>query len=164
MIDAGKVSGASPLLGDLVMRPHHTAVCVEDFDAAGAFLRDVVGMRMEATMDNRDEAALGVVVGHPGAVIRWAMFEHSGYRVELFRYYQPSGRTINIRQADRGITHIAFQVRDVDEVYRRIVDAGYDTYSPPQDLRGGATRPFYLRGPEGIVIEFIQLNESPDVK
>lgn len=148
---------APALLDDLVVCPHHTAVCVEDFDAAQDFFCNVVGMRLENEAAHRDEENLGTVVGLPGAAIRWAMLERNGYRIELFRYFQPEGRTVNIRQSDRGITHIAFQVSNADAAYQRIVDAGYTPYSPPCDLRGGVTRPFYVHGPEGIVVEFIEI-------
>lgn len=151
----------TPLLDGLVLRAHHTAVCVNDFDAARAFFTDVIGMRLEGEMDQRGEPALGVVVGLPGALIRWAMLEFFGYRIELFKYYEPVGRDIAIRQCDRGITHIAFQVNDTDEVCRRIRAAGIETFSDPQDLRGGLTRPMYVRGPEGIAVEFIQLRHAP---
>jgi glyoxylase I family protein len=148
-----------PLLDDLVVRLHHTAVCVEDFDAAQSFFCDVIGMRLEKEADNRNEENLGIVVGLPGAVIRWAMLESSGYRIEMFKYYTPSGHTVDIKQSDRGITHLAFLVTDVDEVYRRIREAGYETYSDPQDLRGGITRPLYVKGPEGIVVEFLEIRQ-----
>ena len=150
---------SKPLLDDLVMRPHHTAICVNDFDAAQAFFCDVVGMRLENAADRRDEENLGRVVGLPGAVIRWAMLERDGYRLEMFKYFEPEGRDLNVRQSDRGITHIAFQVSDSDAVYERVREAGYETYSPPLDLRGGVTRPFYLKGPEGIVVEFIEFRQ-----
>lgn len=42
-------------------------------------------------MDNRDEESLGLVVGLPGAVIRWGLLERDGYRVELFKYHKPEG-------------------------------------------------------------------------
>ena len=37
----------TPLLEGLVLRAHHTAVCVEDFEKARAFFTDVIGMRVE---------------------------------------------------------------------------------------------------------------------
>lgn len=147
----------SSLLGDLVVRPHHTAVCVEDFDAAQDFFCDVIGMRVEGAIDRREEEGLAAVVGLPGAAARWAMLERDGYRIELFKYFRPEGVTVNIRQCDRGITHVAFQVTDADAAYEKIRDAGFDTYSPPIDLRGGASRPFYIKGPEGIVVELIEI-------
>ncbi len=158
-MSAAPASGATPpsLLGDLVVRPHHTAVCVEDFDAAQDFFCDILGMRVEGAMARRDEAGLSAVVGLPGAAARWAMLERDGYRIELFKYFQPEGVTVNIRQCDRGITHVAFQVTDADAAYEKIIAAGFDTYSPPIDLRGGASRPFYIKGPEGIVVELIEI-------
>ena len=148
---------ANALLDGLVLKPHHTAVSVRDFDAALAFFRDVIGMRVEKHADRRSEEALGVIVGLPGAVIRWAMLELNDYRFELFKYLEPQGRRIDIRQCDHAITHVAFQVSDTDEVCRRVRAAGYRTYSDPQDLRGGATRPVYVEGPEGVVVEFLEI-------
>lgn len=152
-----------PLLDGLVLRAHHTAVCVENFDNAREFFTEIIGMQIEAEMDQRSEPALGVVVGLPGAVIRWAMLEFFGYRIELFKYYQPEGKTIAIRQCDRGITHIAFQVNDTDEVCRRIRAAGYTTFSDPQDLRNGITRPVYVYGPEGIAVEFLEIRRATKI-
>lgn len=153
---------APPLLDGLVLRPHHTALCVDDFDAARAFFTDLIGMQVEGEMDQRGEPGLGVVVGLPGARIRWAMLELQGYRIELFKYYNPAdGRRAGLRQCDRGLTHIAFQVNNADEAYTRLRAAGIETYSAPQDLRGGRSRPFYAVGPEGIAVEFIELREPP---
>lgn len=143
-------------LSDLIVRSHHTAVSVEDFEIARDFFTEVIGMTLEGEMDNRDEEALGTVVGLPGAVIRWAMLERDGARIELFKYYRPKGRPVPIRQCDHGLTHIAYQVSDTDEACRRLRAAGYETLSDPQDLRGGASRPVYVRGPEGIVVEFVE--------
>ncbi|MCA0239539.1 MAG: VOC family protein [Proteobacteria bacterium] len=153
-----------PLLDGLVMRPHHTALCVDDFEAARAFFTELIGMRVEGEMDQRGEPELGLVVGLPGALIRWAMLELQGYRVELFKYYRPhDGRRIGLRQCDRALTHIAFQVSDADETYARLRAAGVETYSAPQNLRGGRTRPFYAVGPEGIAVEFIQLRDAAEL-
>ncbi|GJL81156.1 MAG: glyoxalase [marine bacterium B5-7] len=149
----------SALLDDLIVRPHHTALCIENFDAAQSFFCDVLGMRVENEADQRDEEGLGIVTGLPGAVVRWAMLERNGYRLELFKYYQPEGRTVNIRQCDRGLTHIAFEVSDVDDACWRVRNAGHETYSDPQNLRGGATRPVYVKGPEGIVVELIEFRQ-----
>ncbi|HQT74216.1 MAG: glyoxalase [Ferrovum sp. 34-44-207] len=149
---------ASASVSDLIIRPHHTALSVEDFETVRDFLTNVVGMHLENEMDHRDESALGTVVGLPGAVIRWALLELSGYRIELFKYYKPKGVLHPIRQCDIGLTHICFQVSDVSEVHRRLTAAGYESISTPQALRDGRSKPFYLIGPAGIVIEFLELS------
>ena len=146
----------SDTVSDLITRLHHTAVSVRDFGAALSFFTDVVGMRIESEMEERAEEKLGVVVGLPGARVRWAMLELHGSRIELFRYLSPEGSPIELRQCDHGLTHIAFQVNNVAETCRRLRRMGYEAFSDPQVLRGGASRPVYVSGPEGIVVEFVE--------
>ncbi len=61
------------------------------------------------------------------------------------------------RQSDRGFTHIALEVSDVDEAYRRVTALGLRTTCRPKVLRGGATKVIYLLGPEDNVVELIEL-------
>lgn len=154
--NSGLEAGAS--IRDLIVRPHHTALSVEDFEATRDFFTDVVGMNLESEMDHRDENDLGIVVGLPGAVVRWALLEMGGYRLELFKYYSPAGQRHPVRQCDIGLTHICFQVSDADETHRRLVAAGHKTISVPRVLRGGRSKPFYLIGPEEIAVEFLELH------
>ena len=42
--------------------------------------------------------------------------------------------------------------------------AGYTTFSDPQDLRGGVTRPMYVNGPEGIAVEFLEIRQLAPVQ
>src|SRR3546814_9220139 len=70
-------STSAPLLGDLIARAHHTAICVDDFDAARDFYVDILGFAVEGEMDHRGEPNLGRVVGLPGAVVRWGMLVRS---------------------------------------------------------------------------------------
>jgi len=132
---------------------------VQDFPAARDFYIDVLGFRVEGEMDRRDEPALGTVVGLPGAVVRWAMLARDSFRLELFKYYAPAGRREVNRQCDAGYTHVAFEVRDVDEAYRRLTAAGHRTTAPPQMLRGGRTKVIYLLAPEDSVVELIEFRD-----
>lgn len=142
-------------VSDLIKRPHHTALSVRDFDLVKGFYVELLGFRVDGEMDRRTDVA--PVVGLPGATIRWAMLERDGYRIELFRYFEPEGDMTPCRQCDGGYTHIAFEVGDADEAYRRMTRAGYEAVSPPTELRGGASKAFYLRGPEDHIVEFIEL-------
>ena len=143
-------------LTDAILQIHHTALCVNDFEHARDFYTGFLGFTLEGEMDHRGEAALGEAVGLPGAVIRWAMLRHGQHRVELFKYYTPQGETRARRQCDFGYSHLAFEVADVDAVYRQATQAGYQTASAPKVMRKGYTKVFYLLEPEGAVTEFLQ--------
>lgn len=147
-------------IADRIRLVHHTAVCVSDLRAAIDFYTRVLGFEFEDEMTGRDEPALGTVVGLAGAVVDWAMLRRGGHGLELFVYRSPSGARDPGRQCDVGYTHMAMQVDDVDLVYRSVVSAGYATLSPPQSLRGGRTRVFYMEGPDRLVVEFIELGAT----
>ena len=135
---------------------HHTAICVTDFDRARTFYVDFLGFAVEGEMDNREEEGLSRVVGLDDALIRWALLRLGSHRVELFKYHRPQGRTDSRRQCDFGYTHLALEVDDVDAVHARCQAAGFAAISPPQDMRSGQVRAFYLLEPEGAATEFIQ--------
>lgn len=147
-------------VSDLVKSVHHTAVCVQDFDAMKAFLVEFLGFETEGETASRSEPELGVVVGLPGAHIRWGLYRCSTHRVELFQYFEPVGKSDPPAQCDTGFTHLAVEVSDIRAVHDRCIAAGYRPFSTPQSMRGGVSHVFYLEGPEGIVVEFMQFHKE----
>jgi glyoxylase I family protein len=141
---------------ELIERPHHTAVSCRDWDKMYAFFVDLLGFKVVGEMDTRDEPELSTVTGLPGATCRWAMLALGGYHIELFKWLTPVGRPVPIRQCDHGLTHICFQVKDAEEAHRRMVAAGYEPLSQVLSMRGGRAKPFYCKGPEGLIVEFVE--------
>ena len=143
-------------ISDFIVRQHHTAVSCRDWDKTKSFFVDLLGFKILSEMENRDEPLMNIVTGMPGQRCRWAMLELGGYHIELFKWLAPEGRASTLQQNDIGYTHIAFQIKDADEVRRRLIAAGYEPLSEIQSLRGGRARPFYCKGPEGLMIEFVE--------
>ncbi len=141
---------------DLIERPHHTAVSCRDWDRMRAFFVDLLGFKVVGEMDKRDEPDLSIVTGLPGASCRWAMLALGGYHIELFKWLTPEGKPAPIRQCDHGLTHICLQVKDSREVRRRMIAAGHEPLSEVLSLRGGRAVAFYCRGPEGLIVEFVE--------
>lgn len=147
-------------VADLVEHVHHTAICAQDFDAMRDFFVDFLGFEVEGEKTERSEPELALVTGLPGARLRWALLRLGSHRIELFHFYSHDGRSSPAAQCDTGFTHLAFEVRDVDETHARAVSAGFAPLSPPQVMRGGVCRVFYLRGPEDIVVEFMEFAQK----
>ena len=141
---------------DLIERPHHTAVSCRDWDRMRAFFVDLLGFKVVGEMDKRDEPDLSIVTGLPGASCRWAMLALGGYHIELFKWLTPEGKPAPIRQCDHGLTHICLQVKDSREVRRRMIAAGHEPLSEVLSLRGGRAVAFYCRGPQGLIVEFVE--------
>lgn len=147
-------------IANLVDGVHHTALSVRNYEAMRAFFVDFIGFEVTDEMAERGEPEFSVVVGMPGARCRWGMMRLGSHRVELFCYFNPEGGAVPPAQCDTAFTHLAFETNNVDEVHRRAIAAGYEAVSEPQTMRGGAVKVFYLRGPEGVIVEFMEFPQK----
>jgi len=141
---------------------HHTGYTVSDLDRSVAFYRDLMGLEVLAQQEKQG-GYLAAIVGYPFAHVRMAHLRApaSGHVLELFEYIAPKGETPErIEPRDVGTAHLCFLVDDLDAVYRRLVDAGVETFvSAPVLVDTGINTGgygIYLRDPDGIVLEIFQ--------
>jgi catechol 2,3-dioxygenase-like lactoylglutathione lyase family enzyme len=141
---------------------HHTGYTVSDLDRSVAFYRDLMGLEVLAQQEKQG-GYLAAIVGYPDAHVKMAHLRApaSGHVLELFEYIAPAGETPErIEPRDVGTAHLCFLVDDLDAVYRRLVDAGVETFvSPPVLVDTGINTGgygIYLRDPDGIVLEIFQ--------
>jgi len=99
-------------------------------------------------------------VGVAGAAMSIAMVEGYGHQIELLEYQAPAGRRIlKPRSCDVGSVHICLNVVNMDAALAQVAEAGWFPVAAPQTVEGGerdGMRLIYLRGPDGVTIEFIQ--------
>jgi catechol 2,3-dioxygenase-like lactoylglutathione lyase family enzyme len=134
----------------------HVAISVKDMDRELRFYREVLGFAVDFDIDHRKEEKLARVVGMPGADLRTVMLQGYGFRVELIQYYFPRGqdRTPQ-RQCDFGLIHFSFSVKNIEEIYQRLLANGLHFNCPPQIVRPGV-KATYFQDPEGITIELAE--------
>lgn len=136
---------------------HHTAISVSDLDQSIHFYRDLLGMTLEWRIDHLRSEALEKVVGLRNVDVSYAMLSGWGGRIELFQYHSPWGQPypVNKPVSDKGITHIGFQVEDIDGFYERLVAHGIRFNSPPLVIRPGV-KAAYFHDPDGVTLEILQ--------
>jgi catechol 2,3-dioxygenase-like lactoylglutathione lyase family enzyme len=136
---------------------HHTAISVTDLDRSIQFYRDLLGMTLEWRIDHRRSETLEEVVGLKNVDVSYAMLSGWGGRIELFQYHSPQGEPYPADRpvSDKGITHIAFQVEDIDGLYKKLVSHGVIFNSPPKLIRSGV-KVGYFHDPDGVTLEIIQ--------
>jgi catechol 2,3-dioxygenase-like lactoylglutathione lyase family enzyme len=140
---------------------HHTAISVSDLDQSIRFYRDLLGMILEWRIDHRRSEALEKVVGMKGVDVSYAMLSGWGERIELFQYHSPQGQPYpaDKPQCDKGITHLAFEVNEIDALYERLVSYGVQFNSAPQVIRQGV-KVAYFRDPDGVTLEMVQYSKD----
>jgi catechol 2,3-dioxygenase-like lactoylglutathione lyase family enzyme len=139
-----------------IKRVNHTGISVANMERSLGFYRDLLGLELIFDSDVDDVEPLNAVVGMDKARGRVTWLRAGDTMIELWQWDHPEGRPLpaDYRPADRGVTHYALEVDDVDELYQRIVAAGYPANSEPLDL--GLHKTTYVRGPDGEIIEILE--------
>ena len=116
---------------------HHTALSIKDMDKSLAFYRDLLGL--EVMFDsgwNTGTTVADKILRVRDTAARQVMLRAGNAYLELFEFRNPdpSPMAADRPVIDRGITHIAFDVKDVDSEYERLKQAGIEFHCEPVNL------------------------------
>ena len=137
----------------MIGRLCQTSFTVANLERSVAFYTDMIGLRLNRTMDI-EGPVIADVTGNPGVKMRIALLDAGGYEVELIEYLTPLGDSRARPRHHVGSGHLAFEVEDADAVYERLSALGVTFASPPQDF--GAVKACYFEDPDGITLELIE--------
>jgi catechol 2,3-dioxygenase-like lactoylglutathione lyase family enzyme len=133
----------------------HVGLSVSSLDRALAFYRDVLGMQVvaEGVLDERYDAITDLT----GVRCKGVMLRIGTLQIELFEFANPRPKPGDRDRpvCDHGITHIAIQVTDIEQVYKRLTAAGVTFHCPPQKFSSG-NKATYGRDPDGNVFELLE--------
>jgi catechol 2,3-dioxygenase-like lactoylglutathione lyase family enzyme len=133
---------------------HHGAIATNDVERLFAFYRDLFGLEVVLDYTWQDNVVADRVTALHGSSARSIMLRKGNAYLELFQYFspQPAQGDAARRVCDPGITHLCFDVVDLDSEYERLSKAGMTFHCPPQVV-GPGVRTTYGRDPDGNVIE-----------
>lgn len=141
----------------------HTSFTVADLDLAVRFWTETLGFKTAGTVE-RDGAWVTKVTGVPDARIRVAHLYGHGHHMEFIEY-AGGDRANPTNLPDRpGVGHVCLTVVDIHETFRRLLAAGATALGQAIDIRDPAMKPCaagYLRDPNGIIIELLEITAAP---
>jgi catechol 2,3-dioxygenase-like lactoylglutathione lyase family enzyme len=133
------------------MRPHHTCLSVADLEATADWYQRVLGFETERAFQVPS-----------GARVAW-LASPGGARVELTeRDGGVAGNQWNDPPKSletRGITHLAFEVDDLEAAFGAAVASGADAVWGPRDGIGGL-RMAFVHDNEGNLVELLTLTTA----
>jgi catechol 2,3-dioxygenase-like lactoylglutathione lyase family enzyme len=139
----------------------HVGVCVEDLERSVRFYRDGLGFEEGLCYKVGNEFAASLEVDGEGDVGVTSQFLHQAtLTVELLSYDSPAAvGAPSTNRNRRGLTHLSFEVEDVDAAARRL--EAYGGRILPE-TRVGASDPaavqiLFLADPDGTRVELMQL-------
>jgi catechol 2,3-dioxygenase-like lactoylglutathione lyase family enzyme len=143
-----------------IKKVEHTGITVTSLREALDFWVDVLGFKHLYTTDFPNDPFIENVVGVPGAAVTLAVVQGPGHSIELLEYGAPDDRhTLKPRSCDVGSVHVAFEVDNLDALLDRVKQAGWNPVGTPQTVAQGeraGLRLVYVRGPDGVTLEFLQ--------
>lgn len=136
---------------------HHTSIATRNLDRLLDFYVTLIGLQPTTDWTWQDEATMDATVGLENTKGRVVMLNAGNAFVEIFEYRSPMpGPGDSARRVcDPAITHICFDVVDVEAEYERLHAAGVPFFSSPQRISYVHT--CYARDPDGNIVEFQEL-------
>jgi len=119
----------------------HVAITVRDIEENIRFYRDILGLPLTDHFHDEHEKA------------QIAFLKAEGCQIELLAPDTWVEEETTSRQ-ERGLTHLAFLVEDIDEACQDLKARGVSFIQDPLESHG--MKWAYFQGPEGVVLEFIE--------
>ena len=145
----------------------HIGFTVSDVAAEAAFYSALFGCAPEVR-GMYDRPYTAAQVGYEDARLDIAILRVPGsdVRLELIQYLHPLGRAVDIETKNPGTAHLCLTTDDIDAAIARATALGATARSDgPVTVTAGPNmgrQVCYLRDPEGITIEFVQLRALAD--
>lgn len=144
---------------------HHVAISTPDIERMKSFYVEQLGLELVGEVAWPQGTELSdTILELESSSANLTMLRAGNAYLELFQYHTPppAVQSANRPVCDHGITHVCFDVTDVDGEYARLKAVGMRFHSEPQWV-GEGVRTVYGRDPDGNVVELQEVlqKENP---
>ena len=138
----------------------HFGIQVADIDRSVRFYDDLLGLEL-VTRWVRDQEYIQELVGYPGVELHVAVFRLpcSDSFLEILEYRNVERHAVDPATANPGTAHFCLYVKNLDELYARLLAEGVSFVSPIKSPDVGPNRggkAVYMIDPDGIRIELLE--------
>ena len=142
----------------MITQIRHTGLVVADLDAALHFWCDLLGFTVARQMDESGlhiDAMMGL---KDVRLTTSKLTAPEGGMIELLYFHShPDRPTWTGTPHSTGFTHVAMTVKDIDNFCETLKKEGVIFFAPPQLSPDGKVKVTYCRGPEGVLLELVEI-------
>ena len=137
----------------------HIGIVVIDIERSLQFYRDLLGLKIIKDQEEYGDY-IDKFTGIKGVRVRTVkMKTEGGGLIELLQYY--SHPSSNIMCQDRkmteiGCSHFALTVKNIDDIYHKLLLSGIRFYSEPIPSPDGYAKVAFCKDPDGVLIELVE--------
>jgi lactoylglutathione lyase len=137
-------------------RISHVGLCVSDIEKSLRFYVDGLGFEVQEQIPSKDEVARLAEVTPPVDMLAQFIVK-DGTRLELLAWRHPGVRGEASRYRNQvGLTHLAFQVDDLDEATARLVSLGGTIIEETRTTLVDTIKLVVVKDPDGTRVELVQ--------
>lgn len=142
----------------MIRNIRHAGIVVTDLEAALRFYRDLLGFRETKRLEESGAYIDNMLALEGAQVTTVKLAAPDGNLIELLHFgTHPRPRPSPPDACRIGITHIAFTVDDLGQLYSTLTAAGVSFNAPPQLSPDGYAQVTFCRDPDGTLIELVQV-------
>lgn len=138
----------------MIIKIHHCEITVRDLDESIKFYQEALGLKLVG----KAEQTVTREGGLKNVKMKLAFLDVNGNTLELIEYIKPKGKESNLNPWDTGAQHVAFEVKNIHEMYDDLKKKGVNFLSPPIDHKDGEIDVTwtYLKDPNGALVELLE--------
>ncbi len=145
----------------MITQIRHTGLVVADLDRALRFWCDLLGFRVVRRLEESGPHIDAMMGLHDVRVTTVKLAAPDGNLIELLKFHShPDQPAWTGTPFSTGFTHMALEVDDVAAVCQELAEAGVTFYAPPQRSPDGRVAVTYCRGPEGVLLELVEVKPA----
>ncbi len=145
----------------MITQIRHTGLVVADLEGALGFWCDLLGFRVVKRMDESGPHIDAMMGLKDVLVTTVKLATPDGNLIELLHFHShPNQPAWAGTPHSTGFTHIALTVDDLDAVCQKLAEAGVTFNAPPQLSPDGYAKVTYGRGPEGVLLELVEVLQA----
>ena len=142
----------------MITQIRHTGLVVHDLENMLHFWCDLLGFQIAKRMDESGPHIDAVMGLKDVRLTTVKLVAPDNNLIELLQFHSHPGQPVwDGSPNSTGFTHIALTVEDLENTYQKLVDAGVIFNAPPQNSPDGYARMTYARGPEGVLLELVEV-------
>lgn len=149
----------------MILGLHHAAISTANLERLRAFYCDLFGLQevMRFGWDQGDELC-DSIVGLPGSAANFVYLRAGNSHIELFEFAHPTSkpRDPEWRVCDHGITHVCFEVIDIDAEFKRLSGLGMKFQNDAPIDADGMLKVIYGFDPDGNIVELLEFPDRDD--
>jgi catechol 2,3-dioxygenase-like lactoylglutathione lyase family enzyme len=142
----------------MITQIRHTGLVVADLVQALHFWCDLLGLTVTRQMEESGPHIDAMMGLKDVRVTTSKLIAPEGGMIELLYFHShPDRPAWTGTPYSTGFTHVAMTVKDIHDLCEKLSLAGATFSAPPQRSPDGKVLVTYCRGPEGVLLELVEL-------